>query len=124
MLVAMLLKHVAPGALHRFYKLPAVLDERDASEFLTHFSRIKGRLGKGGVPHLDAAARMVLTDWNAGRIPYSSKPPQMEGVISSQVIKSNMIELLPREEEMQLHLQSSEEESSSSEEEEEDSDMD
>ena len=118
-LVSMLLKHVAPGALHKFYKLPVALDEFDATEFLTHFSRQKGRLGKGGVPHLEAAARIVLGDWNLGRIPYASAPPQMEGVVSSTIVKSNLIQLVPSQVSTTLHLAES-----SSEDEEEEEEMD
>lgn len=31
---------------------------------------------QGGTVDVDAAARMVLTDWNDGRIPYFAEPPQ------------------------------------------------
>merc|ERR1712087_146665 len=34
-----------------------------------------GKLQKGGDPDLDTAARIVLYDWQRGRIPYFSMPP-------------------------------------------------
>ncbi len=30
---------------------------------------------QGGIPDLEAAATMILRDWNAGRIPYHTQPP-------------------------------------------------
>jgi nuclear GTP-binding protein len=33
---------------------------------------------QGGTVNTDAAARIVLTDWNDGRIPYYTEPPQRQ----------------------------------------------
>jgi len=38
------------------------------SDFLIQVARKRGRLGKGGVPNLYAAAMTVITDWRDGRI--------------------------------------------------------
>ena len=38
------------------------------NQFLIAVARARGRLGKGGAPHLEAAASTVLSDWWAGRI--------------------------------------------------------
>jgi nuclear GTP-binding protein len=38
------------------------------SNFLIQVARKRGRLGKGGVPNLNAAAMTVITDWRDGRI--------------------------------------------------------
>ena len=35
-----------------------------------------GRVLKGGIPDKVAAARQVLKDWNSGRIPYYTVPPE------------------------------------------------
>lgn len=37
-----------------------------------------GRLKKGAEPDLTAVARIVLTDWQRGRISYFTKPPTFE----------------------------------------------
>ena len=37
-----------------------------------------GRVLKGGVPDKIAAARAVLKDWNAGKIPYFTVPPNVD----------------------------------------------
>lgn len=38
------------------------------SDFLIQVARKRGRLGKGGVPNINAAAMTVITDWRDGRI--------------------------------------------------------
>ena len=40
-----------------------------------------GRLKKGGVPDQIVAARIVLNDWNSGKIKYHTYPP--ENIIKS-----------------------------------------
>lgn len=62
----------APETLMTLYGLPAF---RDAAEFLLLLARRQGRLLKGGLPNIEAAARAVLHDWNAGRIPFYTAPP-------------------------------------------------
>lgn len=43
--------------------------------FLITIALTRGRLGKGGVPDLEAAAVTILRDWNAGKIPFFTRPP-------------------------------------------------
>ncbi|KAF7508241.1 hypothetical protein GJ744_009386 [Endocarpon pusillum] len=38
------------------------------TDFLVQVARKRGRIGKGGVPNLNAAAMAVITDWRDGRI--------------------------------------------------------
>lgn len=38
------------------------------TDFLVQVARQRGRIGKGGVPNLNAAAMAVITDWRDGRI--------------------------------------------------------
>ena len=47
----------------------------DADDFLRQVAKQRGVLKKGGVPDMTAAARVVLTDWNGGKIPYYTDPP-------------------------------------------------
>lgn len=57
--------------LKQYYSIPPLplsnLDEF-AKQFLIHVARTRGRLGKGGIPNLEASAMMVLNDWRDGRI--------------------------------------------------------
>jgi len=50
-------------------------DYSDATEFLTLLARKHGKLGKGGKPRLNMAAKSILNDWNSGRIKYYTHPP-------------------------------------------------
>lgn len=46
--------------------------------FLAMVARSKGRVLKGGIPDKMMAARLVIRDWNQGKIPYYSTPPTTE----------------------------------------------
>lgn len=37
---------------------------------------LPGKLGKGGEPDLNTAAKMVLYDWQRGKIPFFTPPPE------------------------------------------------
>ncbi|KAJ7819909.1 NUC091 domain-containing protein [Mycena olivaceomarginata] len=45
----------------------------EPEEFLDKLARMKGRLLKHGEPDLDAVAKIVLSDWVRGRIPFSCR---------------------------------------------------
>jgi len=48
---------------------------------LTLVALKRGKLGKGGAPDHDAAARAVLQEWNAGTIAYHSEPPKQKAEV-------------------------------------------
>jgi nuclear GTP-binding protein len=48
------------------------------TEFLVQVARKRGRLGRGGIPLLESAGRIVLNDWCAGRLHWWSDPPAGE----------------------------------------------
>jgi len=54
------------------YDIPALLPNRVdgdvTTDFLVQVARKRGRLGRGGVPNINAAAMAVVTDWRDGRI--------------------------------------------------------
>lgn len=50
----------------------------DTAEFLAKLAMQLGKLKKGGVPDRDLAARIVLGDWNSGKIKYCTHPPEVE----------------------------------------------
>lgn len=58
------------------------------TEFLIHIARQKGRIRKGGVPDLENAARAILSDWNAGRIPFFTTPPASGPAVDTHVSAS------------------------------------
>ncbi|XP_065176047.1 nucleolar GTP-binding protein 2-like [Sycon ciliatum] len=51
----------------------------DATDFLERLAQKTGRLLKGGEPDVCQVARMVLNDWQRGKLPYFSVPPKAEG---------------------------------------------
>ncbi|PWY81964.1 hypothetical protein BO70DRAFT_379912 [Aspergillus heteromorphus CBS 117.55] len=54
----------------QLYNIPALLPSGGdpTQDFLVHVARKRGRLGKGGVPNIEAAAMTVINDWRDGRI--------------------------------------------------------
>lgn len=84
--VAEILSRVAPEALCAFYKLPAF---SGPDEFLQLVATNRGKLKKGGVADSRAAARIVLQDWNQGRISYYTEPPERDqaGVADAQIVQ-------------------------------------
>ena len=50
----------------------------DPVDFLTQLARNSGKLLRGGEPDLNTAARMVLYDWQRGKIPYFALPPDYQ----------------------------------------------
>ncbi|KAI9502592.1 nuclear GTP-binding protein nug1 [Coemansia spiralis] len=72
--VDLIVKRCKPVALQAMYNVPAFLDTRD---FLVRLARQRGMLKRQGIADLEAAARIVLGDWNKGKIPYYTLPPGM-----------------------------------------------
>ncbi|KAL4857344.1 Nuclear/nucleolar GTPase 2 [Chlorella vulgaris] len=70
--VDQVLVRVKPEYLRRAYKLS---EWSDTEDFLAQVARMSGKLGKGGEPDLNTAARMVLNDWQRGKIPFFTLPP-------------------------------------------------
>lgn len=50
------------------------------TDFLVQVARRRGRIGKGGIPNLNAAAMAVITDWRDGRIQGWVEPPALQVV--------------------------------------------
>ncbi|KAH9865786.1 hypothetical protein J1614_009373 [Plenodomus biglobosus] len=48
------------------------------TDFLVQVARKRGRLGRGGVPNLHAAAQTVINDWRDGRITGWTSPPKYD----------------------------------------------
>lgn len=76
-----LMSRVKPLYLSRTYGI-ALPDPDDPSrswdpeQFLDTLARMKGRLLKGGEPDVDGVAKIILSDWVRGRIPFFVPPPE------------------------------------------------
>ncbi|XP_026751070.2 guanine nucleotide-binding protein-like 3 homolog [Galleria mellonella] len=56
--------------------LYSVPDFNKPQEFFASLASRMGRFRKGGVPDQDAAARILLNDWNIGKVRYFTEPPE------------------------------------------------
>ncbi|XP_047334007.1 nuclear/nucleolar GTPase 2 [Impatiens glandulifera] len=67
------LKRVKKEHLQRAYKIKEWVDDED---FLLQLCKSSGKLLKGGEPDLKTAAKMILHDWQRGKIPFFVPPPR------------------------------------------------
>lgn len=74
------LKRVKREHLERAYKIKEWEDEYD---FLLQLCKLSGKLLRGGEPDLTTAAKMVLHDWQRGKIPFFVPPPKQEDAATS-----------------------------------------
>jgi nuclear GTP-binding protein len=79
--VPALMERVKPVYLSRTYGIPLPDEDNpttswDPEDFLDKLARMKGRLLKQGEPDLDGVAKIVLSDWVRGRIPFFVPPPE------------------------------------------------
>ncbi|GAB4854028.1 Nuclear/nucleolar GTPase 2 [Ancistrocladus abbreviatus] len=75
------LKRVKKEHLERAYKIKEWEDEND---FLLKLCRSTGKLLKGGEPDMMTAAKMVLHDWQRGKIPFFVPPPRQDDDTSEE----------------------------------------
>eukprot|EP00250_Pteridium_aquilinum_P024420 c29055_g1_i1 orf=442-2277(-) len=68
------LSRVKKEYLTRAYKVKQWNDDED---FLIQLCKLTGKLLKGGEPDLSTAAKMVLQDWQRGKIPFFMPPPRL-----------------------------------------------
>ncbi|KAL2832153.1 P-loop containing nucleoside triphosphate hydrolase protein [Aspergillus cavernicola] len=62
---------------------PASTTKDQTNDFLVQVARKRGRLGKGGIPNLEAAAMTVVNDWRDGRIQGWATPPVLQVVTTT-----------------------------------------
>jgi nuclear GTP-binding protein len=76
--VAFILDKVPKEQLVNVYEIGSF---SDVDDFLGQLAFKRGRILKGGEPDIEAMARIVLTDWNKGRIRYFTLPPPADETI-------------------------------------------
>lgn len=54
-----------------------------ADDFLSQLAVKRGRILKGGEPDMESMARIVLDDWNRGRIKYYTIPPDVDDTVET-----------------------------------------
>jgi nuclear GTP-binding protein len=70
--VEIIIRKVSKDTLKRIYNIE---DYETTQELLANIARKRGRLLKGGIPDVNDAGRLVVKDWNAGRIPFHTPCP-------------------------------------------------
>eukprot|EP01125_Pyxidicula_operculata_P007200 TRINITY_DN2449_c0_g2_i1.p1 TRINITY_DN2449_c0_g2~~TRINITY_DN2449_c0_g2_i1.p1 ORF type:complete len:617 (+),score=182.44 TRINITY_DN2449_c0_g2_i1:44-1894(+) len=73
--VQAILNRCSHQAFQQIYKIP---EFKDGAEFLRHVAQKRGRVLRGGIPSEESGARIVLKDWNSGKIPFYTLPPDVE----------------------------------------------
>lgn len=79
--VAEVLRRIKPEYLRRAYHIADWVDDLD---FLTQLAKQTGKLGKGGEPDVQTAAKMILFDWQRGKIPFFTPPPKDEEFLARE----------------------------------------
>ncbi|GBM74321.1 Nucleolar GTP-binding protein 2 [Araneus ventricosus] len=67
-----------------FAKTYEVADWKDEMDFLEQYARRSGKLIKGGEPDISTVAKMILNDFQRGKLPYFVKPPVDESKITTE----------------------------------------
>lgn len=78
---------LAKVKLHHMERTYAIKGWNDHIHFLELLARKGGRLLKGGEPDVDGVAKMVLTDFMRGKIPWFTPAPVVEGEEGGKVIE-------------------------------------
>ncbi|XP_010177340.1 PREDICTED: nucleolar GTP-binding protein 2, partial [Mesitornis unicolor] len=73
--ISAVLERAKPEYIRKTYKIDSW---EDAEDFLEKLAARTGKLLKGGEPDLQTVSKMVLNDWQRGRIPFFVKPPNAE----------------------------------------------
>lgn len=74
------------------YDIPAILSTNGdpTTDFLVQVARKRGRLSRGGIPNIHAAAMTVVTDWRDGRIQGWVEPPVLAVDSAKPATKSSI----------------------------------
>lgn len=72
--------------LNRISKIQALTIYRiagfkNATQFLVNIANVRGKFKKGGVADMEAAARVVIDDWNSGKMNHYVPPPGFDPTI-------------------------------------------
>ncbi len=70
-----ILKRVTKEELLKLYK---IADFASPTEFIVNVALRTGKLKKGGIPNTEEASRIVIRDWNEGKLKYYVPPPVLK----------------------------------------------
>ena len=75
--------------LKKIYKVNSWIDSED---FVKQCAKKYGKLVKGGEPDYKATAKIIILDWQKGKIPYFVEPPKDEMDEAKEEKKENKLE--------------------------------
>lgn len=87
--IGAVLERAKPEYISKTYKIESW---ENAEDFLEKLALRTGKLLKGGEPDLQTVGKMVLNDWQRGRIPFFVKPPNAELLATPQLPSSSPLE--------------------------------
>ncbi|XP_045714939.1 nucleolar GTP-binding protein 2 [Phyllostomus hastatus] len=87
--IGAVLERAKPEYISKTYKIDSW---ENAEDFLEKLAFRTGKLLKGGEPDLQTVGKMVLNDWQRGRIPFFVKPPNAEPPAAPQTASSPSLE--------------------------------
>ncbi|XP_046517523.1 nucleolar GTP-binding protein 2 [Equus quagga] len=88
--IGAVLERAKPEYISKTYKIDAW---ENAEDFLEKLAFRTGKLLKGGEPDLQTVGKMVLNDWQRGRIPFFVKPPNAEPPVAPQLPSSSSVQV-------------------------------
>jgi len=89
--IVSVLERVKPEYIRKTYKINVWIDHID---FLEKLARRSGKLLKKGEPDIAIAARMVLNDWQRGKLPFYVAPVGYEEPLLNQMANTNEIGII------------------------------
>uniref|UniRef100_A0A8D0TU37 Nucleolar GTP-binding protein 2 n=1 Tax=Sus scrofa TaxID=9823 RepID=A0A8D0TU37_PIG len=90
--IGAVLERAKPEYISKTYKIDSW---ENAEDFLEKLAFRTGKLLKGGEPDLRTVGKMVLNDWQRGRIPFFVKPPNAEPPATPQLPSASTLEVAP-----------------------------
>lgn len=90
-----------------FCRLYDINEYDTVEEFFALKAARMGKMRRGGVPDVEAAARSLLNDWNTGKIKYCTQPPEVDASthISAAIVSDDAREFeVENFEEMQTNV--------------------
>uniref|UniRef100_A0A674DPL4 Nucleolar GTP-binding protein 2 n=1 Tax=Salmo trutta TaxID=8032 RepID=A0A674DPL4_SALTR len=96
------LERAKPEYIQKTYRIPTWSSPED---FLEKLAMRMGKLLKGGEPDLPCVSKMVLNDWQRGRIPFFVKPPGATEEQSEEVVAAVSAEQEAQQQQKHKHEQ-------------------
>lgn len=84
-----ILKRVQKEDMLKLYK---IADFSNVTEFMVNVALRTGKLKKGGIPNLEEASKVVIRDWNEGKIKYYVPPPTLVTNLQSVIVNHDKME--------------------------------